>query len=172
MKIIEIDLKNEDIREGRIKKEISFKFIGGRGIGVKLLYDRVKPRIDPLSEENLLIFAVGPLTGTSVPMSGRHAVISKSPLTNTIFDCSAGGFFGAEMKSTGIDVIMIRGRADEPVYIKIEKDHVDIKKGRDLWGKNTKETTNILSKEGRVSCIGRAGEKLVRIANIMNDYTH
>ncbi|MHC1567652.1 MAG: aldehyde ferredoxin oxidoreductase family protein [Candidatus Syntropharchaeia archaeon] len=172
MKIIEIDLKNEDIREGRIKKEISFKFIGGRGIGVKLLYDRVKPRIDPLSEENLLIFAVGPLTGTSVPMSGRHAVISKSPLTNTIFDCSAGGFFGAEMKSTGIDVIMIRGRADEPVYIKIEKDHVDIKKGKDLWGKNTKETTNILSKEGRVSCIGRAGEKLVRIANIMNDYTH
>ncbi len=172
-KLLEIDLDSKKIEEKKIDKDISSKFIGGRGIGVKLLFDMLLPNTDPLSSENILIFATGPLTGTVVPLSGRHVVVSKSPLTGTVFDSSAGGFFGREIRRAGFDVVIVKGFSDEPAYIEIDNGNVDIKSAEKLWGKNVKETTSILSKEGyKVSCIGTAGEKLIPISSIMNEYTH
>ncbi|MBN1134531.1 MAG: aldehyde ferredoxin oxidoreductase family protein [Methanosarcinaceae archaeon] len=169
---ITLDLNNNSIIESRTSKDIAKDFLGGRGMGVKLLYDRVQPAIDPLSPDNCLIITIGPLTGTPVPMSGRHSIITKSPLTSTIFDSSAGGFFGKEMKFAGVDALIITGKADKPVYVQIEDEHVDIADASNLWGKNTWETSRLLETRGRVSCIGRAGERQVPVANIMNDYVH
>ena len=106
----------------------------------------LSPNIDPLSDENILIFATGPVTGTIVPLSGRHVVVSKSPLTGTIFDSSAGGFFGRELRRSGFDVVIIKGVSEKPVYLEIDDGQIDIKDARDLWGKNVRETTSSLSK--------------------------
>lgn len=172
-KLLEIDLNNEKIEEKKIDKDLSGKFIGGRGIGVKLLFDMLSPNTDPLSGENILIFATGPVTGTVVPLSGRHVVVSKSPLTGTVFDSSAGGFFGREIRRAGFDVVIVKGSSEEPVYIEIDNGQTDIKKAGDIWGKNVKETTSALSKDGfKVSCIGSAGEKLIPISSIMSEYSH
>ncbi len=171
-KTVTIDLSGGKISETKSDSNILRSFIGGRGLGVKLYYDNIDPDIDPLSPENILIFATGPLTGTAAPMSGRHAMVSKSPLTGTIFDSSSGGFFGKELKFAGIDALIIKGKADKPVYISIKNDDIEILNAKELWGKNVKACTDELSSLGRVVCIGRAGEKLVPLANVMNDYFH
>jgi aldehyde:ferredoxin oxidoreductase len=171
-KTVTIDLTDCKIRETKTDSNILRSFIGGRGLGVKLYYDNTDPNIDPLSPENLLVFATGPLTGTLAPLSGRHVMVSKSPLTGTILDSSSGGFFGKELKFAGIDALIIKGAASEPVYVSIENDNIEILNAKELWGKNVRACTDILSSRGRVACIGRAGERLVPIANVMNDYFH
>ncbi len=170
-KIAYIDLSSGKIKVEYLDKKLVKSYLGGRGLGVKLLFDSVATSIDPLSPENAIIFAVGPLTGIA-PMSGRHAVVSKSPLTNTIFDSSAGGLFGVELKRCGYAALIIKGKADSPVYIEIHGEEIDIKNGLKLWGLNVKDTVKILSKKGRVACIGRAGEKLSKLANIISDGNH
>ncbi|MDY6964478.1 MAG: aldehyde ferredoxin oxidoreductase family protein [Halobacteriota archaeon] len=171
-KISVVDLIDRRIKEIPLNFELAKSYLGGRGLGVKLLSDNLEAKTDPLSEDNILIFSVGPITGVA-PMSGRHAVISKSPLTGTIFDCSAGGFFGVALKRTGYDALVFLNRSDEPVYLDISEEGIGIKDATEIWGKNTKDTTNILSEDGgRVACIGRAGERQVPIANIMSDYVH
>jgi len=122
---VTIDLTYSKIAETRSNSGILHSFIGGRGLGVRLYYDATKPDVDPLSPENVLIFATGPLTGTAAPMSGRHVMVSKSPLTGTIFDSSSGGFFGKELKFAGIDALIIKGAAEEPVYISINNDEIE-----------------------------------------------
>jgi aldehyde:ferredoxin oxidoreductase len=169
-KIAAIDLSSGKIKVKTDEKLIE-RYYGGRGLGVKLLFDSLPAAIDPLSAENAIIFAVGPLTGIA-PMSGRHSVVSKSPLTNTIFDSSAGGFFGVELKRCGYAALAIRGKVDSPVYIEIHSEEIDIKSGVKLWGLNIEDTYKILSKKGRVACIGRAGERLSKLANIISDGTH
>ncbi|NJD76259.1 MAG: aldehyde ferredoxin oxidoreductase [Candidatus Methanoperedens sp.] len=171
-KTITIDLTDGRLAETRSDPGILKFFIGGRGLGVKLYYDLAGPDIDPLSPENILIFTTGPLTGTAAPMSGRHVMVSKSPLTGTIFDSSSGGFFGKELKFAGIDALIVKGAAEEPVYISIENDNIGIHPARSLWGENVRSCTDKLSSKGCVACIGRAGERLVPIANVMNDYFH
>lgn len=171
-KTVTIDLTKSKINTGKSDPDILKSVIGGRGLGVRLYYDEIDPQIDPLSPENILIFTTGPLTGTAAPMSGRHAMITKSPLTGTIFDSSSGGFFGKELKFAGIDALIIKGASDEPVYLSIENDDVEILPAKELWGENVRTCTEKLSSKGRVACIGRAGEKLVPIANVMNDYFH
>jgi len=165
-----------DLNEGRIKnfdidKKLLENYIGGRGLGVKLYYDMVNPKIDPLSAENPIVFTVGPLTGLA-PMSGRHSVVTKSPLTGTIFDSNSGGEWGKELHYAGYDALIIKGKAHEPVYIRIENDEIEINKAEELWGTDVEKCTKKLEKYGSVACIGRAGEKGVLYANIMNDYTH
>ncbi len=167
-----IDLTDSKITEIRSDSGILKSFIGGRGLGVKLYCDSSDPNIDPLAPENILIFATGPLTGTAAPMSGRHVMVSKSPLTGTIFDSSSGGFFGKELKFAGIDALIIKGRAEEPIYISIKNDMIRIQPANELWGENVRSCTDKLSSKGRVACIGRAGERLVPLANVMNDYFH
>lgn len=171
-KTVTIDLTDSSITETKSDTGILHSFIGGRGLGVKLYYDAVDPSIDPLSPENILIFATGPLTGTLAPMSGRHAMVSKSPLTGTIFDSSSGGFFGKELKFAGIDALIMKGAAEKPVYISINNDDIDIHQANGLWGENVRSCTDKLSSQGRVACIGRAGERLVPMANVMNDHSH
>jgi len=171
-KTITVDLSTNSITGSGTGKNIARDFLGARGMGVKLLYDMVPPTIDPLSPGNPLILATGPLTGTPAPMSGRHSMITKSPLTSTVFDSSSGGFFGKEMKFAGIDALIITGKAESPVYLQIEDEHIEIMPASHLWGMNTRETTCMLQDKGRVACIGRAGERQVTVANIMNDYVH
>jgi len=171
-KIAKISLAERKVEDIPLEKEFLMDYLGGRGLGVKFVYDLVEPGLDPFSPENILVFAAGPLTGTTCPTSGRFATVSKSPLTGTIFDCSSGGNFGPELKFAGLDGLLIFGKSDEPVYLEIDNGKISLKDANHLWGKNTREVTRELARFGRVACIGRAGEKGVRFANIMNDYTH
>lgn len=170
MNLLSVDLSKDKIEEREIDEDLIKFYLGGRGLGVKLLYDLLKEKTEPLSKENILIFACGPLTGTMAPTSGRFSVTSKSPLTNTIFDSNSGGKFGAMLKKSGHDVILIKGRSKSPVYLNISR-KIEILDASDLWGKDTHETTDILEKrhKGSVACIGQAGENLVRYACIIND---
>jgi aldehyde:ferredoxin oxidoreductase len=158
-------------------------YIGGRGLGVRILYDRVGPATDPLGPDNILIFSTGPLTGTSVPSSGRFCIVSKSPLARPgagrytrglIFDSNSGGDWGELLKAAGFDAVIIKGKADHPVYLWIQDGKAQIKDARTLWGKGTYGTTVAIKEEIgqsglKVACIGPAGENLVRIAAIIND---
>lgn len=164
-----IDLSINSVTETRTNKVYAEQFIGGRGLGCRLMQDFANPEIDPLSPENPLIFTTGPLTGTLVPMSGHFAVTCVSPLTSTIFSSNTGGYFGAELKFAGIDALVITGKAEKPVYIEIYDEEVEILSAEHLWGKNTAETTSLLEDKGKVACIGRAGERFVSMANIVND---
>ena len=173
-KILEVDLSNEKITETKLDEKLARDFIGGRGLGTKILYDRVGPDIKPLDPENLLIFATGPLTGTLAPTSGRHCVVTKSPLTGTIFSATSGGFWGAELKFAGYDAIIVGGQAKKPIYLLVNNNKAELKAANALWGKGTHATTDAICKEVgddkvKVACIGQAGEKLVRIAAIIND---
>ncbi|HEX58931.1 MAG TPA: aldehyde ferredoxin oxidoreductase, partial [Methanomicrobia archaeon] len=173
-KILDVDLSDRRIKEKKLDLETARKFLGGRGLGVKILCDASQKHgvFEAFSDENPLVFAVGPLTGLA-PMSGRHVVVSKSPLTGTIFDSSAGGFFGVELKFAGYDAVVVRGRAERLVYLEIEDEHCEIKDAEFLKCSNVTETSVKLGRGGRkVACIGRAGERLVRFANIMSDVHH
>ncbi len=168
-KILRIDLSKDRISEGRLKERDAKKFIGGKGFGAKLLFDEIDPQIDPLSPRNTLILSTGPLTGTLAPTSGRWCIVTKSPLTSLFLDSQIGGYFGAEMKKAGYDFIIIKGKAESPVYITIENEDVEINNAENLWGKHSFETEEILKDKGRVLSIGVAGEKLVKFASINTD---
>ncbi len=168
-KLLRVNLSDGTIREERIADEILKDYIGGRGLGVKLYYDSVSPDINTLSEENPLIFTVGPLTGLA-PMSGRHAAVSKSPLTGTILDSNSGGEWGKELHYAGYDALIIEGKSESPVIVKIGEE-VSIE-NTDLWGADVPEVTRKLEECGSVATIGPAGEKGVLYAAIMNDLTH
>ncbi|MBO3840856.1 MAG: aldehyde ferredoxin oxidoreductase family protein [Candidatus Brockarchaeota archaeon] len=172
--IAEVDLSSSKITFHAWNEDEKLRFIGGRGIGAKIVYDNVGPEVDPLSKDNLLVFAVGPLTATAAPTSGRFSVSTKSPLTGTIFDANSGGFFATKFKACGIDVLVIRGAAQNPVIIYMDDKDIQVLDGEKYWGMRVFEATSMLTekfgKEARVACIGPAGENLVRIAGIMNDY--
>ena len=171
--ILRVDLTSGKVSIEELDENFAKKFVGGRGLGVKILYDELEPKIDPLSPENKLIFATGPVTGTRAPTSGRHCVVSKSPLTGTIFDSHSGGFWGPELKFAGYDGIIIEGRMKKPVYIWIVDKQVEIRDASDIWGLDTHKTTEKLVKEtdskAKVACIGPAGERRVLISAIIND---
>ena len=174
-KILNIDLDSEKVYEKPIEEEIIKDFLGGRGIGIKLLTDYQPKSIDPLSKRNPLIFTVGPLTGTIAPTSGRFSLVTKSPLTNTIFHSNSGGFWGPYFKRCGYDCLFIQGTlsSDNKGYILIDGyDNIEIKDATDLWGLMTSETIEkikeIEGKNCQVLSIGPAGENLVKIASIMN----
>ena len=171
--IAEVDLSSSKITFREWNEDEKLRFIGGRGIGAKIIYDNVGPDVDPLSRDNVLVFAVGPLTATAAPTSGRFSVSTKSPLTGTVFDANSGGFFATKFKACGVDVLIIRGAAKSPVIIYMDDKDIQVLDGEKYWGMRVFETTNTLiekfGKEARVACIGPAGENLVRIAGIMND---
>jgi len=172
-KILKANLTERKIRVEKLDKEIARKFIGGKGLGAKILYDSVKPGIDPLSPENILIFTSGPLTATLAQTSGRWAVVTKSPLTNIFLDSQVGGYFGAVMKLAGFDCIILEGKADIPVYLWVHGESAEIRDAEDLWGKGCFETEKTIKKRLgenlRVASIGPAGENLVRYACITMD---
>ncbi len=172
-KILRVDLTKGESKVEELEKNLAAKFIGGRGIGSKILYDEVDPKVDPLSPHNKLIMATGPLTGTSASAAGRYMVITKSPLTGAIACSNSGGHFGAELKFAGFDLIIFEGRAKDPVYLFVEDGRAEIRDAKHLWGKTTHEATDqILSEtdmDAKVACIGPAGENLVRFACVVND---
>ena len=173
-RILRINLSSGKISKESLDESLARNFLGGRGIATKILYDELPAGTDPLSPENKLIFAAGPLTGTSAPTGGRYMVITKGPLNGAIASSNSGGFFGKEFKTAGYDLIIFEGKAEKPVYVWIKDDEVEIRDASDLWGKNTHETTDILMErigdsKAKVACIGPAGEKLSLIACIIND---
>lgn len=164
-----VDLAQNSVTETRTRKKYAEHFIGGRGLGSRMMQDMAEPDMDPLDPQSPIIFTTGPLTGTAAPMSGHFSVTCKSPLTSTIFSTNVGGHFGPEMKFAGLDALVIKGRAKGPVYLHIYDEEVEILPADHLWGKNSTQTTELLGTKGKVACIGRAGENLVSFANITND---
>lgn len=171
-KVLRVDLSSGRVEEQELSDYLRLNYVGGRGINARLLYDETGPATDPLGPDNRLIFGSGLLTGTTVA-AGRLNVTAKSPLTGILGDSNAGGHFSAEMKFAGYDHVLVTGRAESPVYLWIDDDHVELRKAENLWGKTTDETDRLIKEElsdSRVliACIGPAGEKMVRIATIIN----
>lgn len=164
-KILYIDLSNHSSRIEDIPRQLLVEYLGGRGLGVRLMRDFFQ--LDPFDPAMPLIFATGPLCGTPAPTAARLSVVSRSPLTGTIYDCSAGGRFAWRMKSAGLDVIFITGRSSEPVSIAVTEDKVTFLPAAALWGKDIPATVSALSEHGSVAAIGPAGENRVLFANIM-----
>lgn len=160
-----VDLSAGTVRRDPFDENTLHRFLGGRGLGVALLGDHV--RLDPFDPAMPLILSVGPLCGTPAPTSARMSVVSRSPLTGTVFDSSVGGSFALRLKGAGIDSLIVTGKAAKPVYLEIREDRVAIHEAGTLWGKGCGETARALADGGVVACIGPAGERLVRFANIM-----
>lgn len=172
-KILRVNLSARSVSVEDLCPEIAENYLGARGLGTKILYDELKPGVDPLGPDNKIIFATGPLTGTAATSAGRYNVVTKSPLTGFIAASNSGGYFPAELKYAGFDAIIVEGAADEPVYIWVHNGKAEIRSAKHVWGKNTAETTDILVAEtdpdAKVACIGPAGEKLVLFACVVND---
>ena len=171
-KILDVDLTRGKVEKKPLDETLALRFIGGRGFNNWLLFKDVKPGVDPLGPENVLIFGTGPTTGTLLPGAGRFTVTSKSPLTEIFGDSSCGGSWGAELKFAGYDQLIVRGKASEPVYLFIDGEAVHIREAKNIWGKDTFETQELIKRELgdpriEVACIGPAGENLVKFATIM-----
>jgi aldehyde:ferredoxin oxidoreductase len=173
-KFLRINLRSGKIEKENLDMEIARKFIGGRGLGSYVLSQEVSPTVDAFSPENKIIIAAGPLTGTQAPASGRHMVVTKSPLTGTIASSNSGGFWGAELKKAGYDMIILEDKSEKPCYLFISDDIVEIRDAEKYWGKLVSETTDGLIDEvgdpkARIMTIGPAGEKKSLVAAVMND---
>ncbi len=173
-KIIRIDMSSGNIKIDQWSEEVARKWIGSRGLGIYLLLKEMDPRVEPLSAENKLIIAAGPLTGTSAPTGARYNVITKSPLTGYITFSNSGGYWAAELKRAGYDAIVVEGASEKPYYLFIHDDHVELRDATPLWGLKMSETESWIKRQHndpniKVLGIGPAGEKLVRFASIMND---
>jgi len=171
-KLLFVDLTTRKVKEETPPENIYRDFIGGTGLGVRVLYERMKPKADPLGAENVLGFVTGPLTGTTTPGSGRFTVVTKSPLTGAWADSNSGGFWGSELKWAGYDGVFISGISRKPVYLLLSGGKVELRDAAHLWGKDTSETDDILQQELgqiRVACIGPAGEARSLISGIVNE---
>lgn len=168
-----INLNTQSVEKIELSDEIAKKYIGGSGIGTYFLMKYSSPDVEPLSPENPLIYMTGPFSATGVPTSGRHHIITKSPLTGVYCESDAGGTFGTKLKRTGYDGLIILGKADKPTYISIDGNQIKFENAESLWGLDTFETDEIIrrdiSKDSTVSCIGQAGEKLVLLSGISHD---
>jgi aldehyde:ferredoxin oxidoreductase len=175
-RLLRVNLSNQTIKAEAIPDKILIDFIGGRGLGSKILFDELPAGTDPLAPSNLLMFLTGPLTGINAPATSRFSIVSKSPLTGTVGGCSAGGHFGLDLKSSGYDVLLVEGKSENPCYILIENNKAEIRDASALWGKSTPETTEFLKSvsepKAGIACIGTAGEKQVLMASIMNETNH
>jgi aldehyde:ferredoxin oxidoreductase len=149
-------------------------YLGGKGLGLKLLYDRLKPGTDPLGEDNYLIFEMGVLMGTGAPCSGRFSAVTKSPLTEIVTTSSCGGPFGMAYKTAGYDALIIRGKSKDPVTLRIDADGAKFENAAELWGKDTEQTQEALKlgKKEAALAIGPAGENGVRFANIRTGHRY
>ncbi|MGD8565398.1 MAG: aldehyde ferredoxin oxidoreductase family protein [Candidatus Bathyarchaeota archaeon] len=170
-KIGYINLSTKKITQKIVPKKLRNLYLGGRGIAMYLLYNHLKPRIDPLSSENVFLVSGGLLNGIPCLGSGRCDIAAKSPLTGAIGDSNMGGFFAPELRFAGFDHLVIKGKSDKPVYLLIRNGEIEIKEASHLWGKDTFETQTIIRKEEadeniKSIVIGIAGEKLVKFANV------
>ena len=171
--ILKIDLTRSKVQKEDLNEAWAKQFVGGSGLGAKYLFELTDEKTDPLGPENPLILMTGPFTGTSVPLSGRHAVVTRSPLTGIFGESDVGGTWGANLKRAGFDGIILTGKSEKPVYLWINDEKVEIRDASHLWGKDTYEMDPILKSETHekavVSAIGQAGENQVFISSIMTD---
>jgi aldehyde:ferredoxin oxidoreductase len=169
-----VDLDKKGISKISTENSLIQRYLGGRGWAIKYLFDNLKQGIDPLEPENVLVICLGPLTGTLAPSSARYTIASKSPLTGGIGYANAGGHFAPELAYAGYDAIFIHGRAEKPVYLLIENEHVELVYAKHFWGKDTWETDELIKNEldnedFQILSIGQGGENLVRYAAIINN---
>lgn len=170
-KYLQVNLSKGSAEDYKIPDSWYEKHLGGRGIAARIMLKELERGVDPLGEKNILIFATGPFQGTGIPGGGRNVIMAKSPKTNAVSDSYVGGFFGHELGRSGYDGIIVRGKAKGPKYVLIDEE-ARIEDAKELWGLTTGETDDILKKKHpgvRVTCIGPAGEKLVKFACVIND---
>lgn len=172
-KLLHVNLTKQESQVEGLTEHEARMFIGGSGLAAKRLWEMTGNETDPLGSENVLIFMTGPLTGTKVPLSGRHEVAAKSPLTGVYGECDVGGRWGTELKKAGFDGVVITGKSARHTYLWINENGVEFRDARHLWGLDTYEVSPILRAEtdqkAIEACIGPAGERLARIASIMHD---
>ncbi|MEM1883615.1 MAG: aldehyde ferredoxin oxidoreductase family protein [Candidatus Bathyarchaeia archaeon] len=172
-KILRINLSKKSYAVEPLKDSLIKHFIGGRGFGIKILWDELPANIDPLSPENKIVVSVGPLTGTKVQSASRWVAQFKSPLTGIYCRSVGGGYFGAELKFAGYDAIIVEGKAEKPTYIWIHDDSVEFRDASKVWGLTTLFTRDIIldetDKRAKMIMIGPAGERLVKISAIVTD---
>jgi aldehyde:ferredoxin oxidoreductase len=175
-KVLRVDLGTQKVETETLDEKTARTFIGGNGLGTKILFEETGRDTDPLGPENVIVFAVGPVTGTRAFNSNRFDAVSKSPLTGIYGESSAGGYWGGVFKRCGFDALVIKGKSDQPAYISIQDGDVSVKDASSLWGMETFEATDRLKqaegKDAKAAVIGPAGERLVRFANIISDGMH
>lgn len=164
--VLYVNLSSELIKVIEISDLERRHYLGGKGLALKLIFDNIKQGVDPLSSDNILVIMTGPTCGTASPCGGRFVVMSKSPLTGIFASSFAGGNFGISLKKAGYDGIMVTGKADHPVYIKINNNDVSICDAAEYWGVDTYDFQKAHKKDGDWVVIGPAGENLVKFANI------
>ncbi|MEM2891226.1 MAG: aldehyde ferredoxin oxidoreductase family protein [Thermoplasmata archaeon] len=172
MKILRVDLTAGKMSDQIVPAEDEAKFLGGRALAAKILYEENKPKIDPYDPENRLIVMTGPYTGTYGAFTGFYNITTKSPLTGAILSAHSGGHWGPMLRKTGYDGIVFKGKAPKPVYLLVTDAGAELKDASDLWGRDVFETTEVLEKrheKAKAAVIGPAGERLVRFASVMND---
>jgi len=170
-KVAYVNLSTGKISQKTVPKTMRTLYLGGRGIDMYMLYNHLKPKIDPLSPENVLLVGAGLLGGIPCLGSGRCDIATKSPLTGAVGDSNVGGFFAPELRFAGFDHLAITGKADKPVYLLVKNDEIRIKDASHLWGKDTFETQTIIRRDEedeniKSLVIGVAGENLVKFANV------
>ena len=172
-KIARINLTTGEIKVEKLDLELAHKFIGGRGLGTKILYDEGVATVDPLSPENKLVYITGPMTGAAAPSTGRYMVVTKSPLTGMIASSNSGGIWGQKLKYAGWDALIVEGEAPDWCYLNIVDDKIELLDAREYVGVKSEEIDEKLKAKHGEACsvlnIGPAGEKKVLLAAIMND---
>jgi len=173
-KILRVNLTAGTVAAEPLNMDWARSYLGSRGLGSKYLVSEVDPKVDPLSPDNKIIWATGPLTGTMASTGGRYTVITKGPLTGAIACSNSGGYWGAELKMAGWDMVIFEGKSPTPVYLYINDDTAELRDAAHLWGKSVWETEPLIKKslqdpQIRVSCIGKAGENGVLYAAVVND---
>ena len=173
-KILRVNLTAGTVKSEPLNMQWARDYIGSRGLGSKYLVEEVDAKVDPLSPANKIIWATGPLTGTMASTGGRYTVITKGPLTGAIACSNSGGYWGAEFKMAGWDMVIFEGKSAKPVYLYVCDDVVELRDAAHLWGKSVWQTEEIIKKglqdpQVRVSSIGKAGENGVLFASVVND---
>ena len=173
-KILRVNLTAGTVKSEPLNMQWAREYIGSRGLGSKYLISEIDPKVDPLSADNKIIWATGPLTGTMASTGGRYTVITKGPLTGAIACSNSGGYSGAELKMAGWDMIIFEGKSAKPVYLYINDDVAELRDAGHLWGQSVWKTEEALKKEHqdpllRISSIGKAGENQVLYAAVVND---
>ena len=175
-RLLRVNLTKEKTSIEEIPFKLIKEYIGGKGLGSKYILDEIKAKIDPLGSKNKIIFVAGPLTATFFPTGNRYGILYKSPLTGTYAESYSGGGAAQKIRAAGFFIVIIEGKADNPIYLDIKDSNIEFKDASDLWGKDTIETYNKLKASNRhdldIMCIGPAGENLVRIANVQNNKHH
>ncbi|KQW66262.1 MULTISPECIES: aldehyde ferredoxin oxidoreductase family protein [unclassified Methylibium] len=173
-KILRVNLTAGTVSSEPLNMEWARAYLGSRGMATKYLVSEIDPKVDPLAPENKIIWATGPLTGTMASTGGRYTVVTKGPLTGAIACSNSGGYWGAELKFAGWDMVIFEGKSAKPVYLSIEDDKAELRDASHLWGKSVWQTEEIIKKQHqdpltRVSSIGLAGENGVLYAAVVND---